>query len=416
MSVARPYYTRGHRPHGSSVLAARDAILDAVQTERWRVESVRATRVNASISWGSRTLQAAISFDDRYVKVDYLRSERLRASTDGPTISAHPEVNRRLEQLEARVRTSLASMPSCSRLLVITSAHYKSSTPLSAEITTTRTYEIQRTRYQRVAVFGPTRCAGETAAQLTGEQAGRASAVAQTTCGSQIADIERELSKAGYDVISSEALVARENMATSPLGPLRVASELGAQVIFQVNSLERLNAAGLLVRGQHTRRYFQADPNWRPVNAVPMTDGDIASIEQVIDDGSSREQETQPGAMLDVTALDPTTGLTLFMYRHRLIQPVEGDGEVMFRLLQVDSPMTARHTYRLQSSDSAIDEGERAHRRRSAVAFETSHALGDVDPIRQVQACLVRRLIGDLVSRFRSGDQTTPTVRTACAP
>jgi len=91
-----------------------------------------------------------------------------------------------------------------------------------------------------VAVRAPDRCANQSAAETTGE-AKAAGDVLRMRCGVEMAELERALAEFKYRVISwsaIEQIVVRQAGIT----PLAAAKNLNADVLFQINSLERSEA------------------------------------------------------------------------------------------------------------------------------------------------------------------------------
>jgi len=107
----------------------------------------------------------------------------------------------------------------------------------SPEIIETASYNELLPTITTIAIRAPDSCANETTAIHSGEASGRG-LLLKTDCGVEMSELERALAKAGYHVISWDIIKNRvihdENMT-----PVKAAKDLGAQVLFQVNSLER---------------------------------------------------------------------------------------------------------------------------------------------------------------------------------
>lgn len=104
------------------------------------------------------------------------------------------------------------------------------------EVVETPTYLNHHSKIYTVAVRAPDSCSNQTSASATGE-ARAAGTILKTECGVEMAELERALTKKGYRVISWKVL-ARE-LSVSGKTAAEVASSLGAEVLFQINSLEK---------------------------------------------------------------------------------------------------------------------------------------------------------------------------------
>jgi hypothetical protein len=123
-----------------------------------------------------------------------------------------------------------------------------------ASVTRARGFDSAFDSIEVIAVKAPDRCISETETQSTG-RATSGSTVMKTECGVEMAQIERELAKAGYSVISWKIL---ENQMTASKTHLEAAKSLDADALFQINSLERTTSA----KGQDARwdrRYYKSD-------------------------------------------------------------------------------------------------------------------------------------------------------------
>lgn len=111
-----------------------------------------------------------------------------------------------------------------------------------------------------LAIQAPDKCINESQAKATGRSSGKAGDdVLGTECGVEMASIEGALAKTGYNVISWKVLKgAMKSNTEQPKTNLEAATMLGADALFQINSLERGEAkAGRDARWD--RRYFESD-------------------------------------------------------------------------------------------------------------------------------------------------------------
>ena len=108
-------------------------------------------------------------------------------------------------------------------------------------ITESKAYHEVFKDIKSVAVRAPDDCSNETESQKTG-QAESHNTVLKTYCGVIMALIERELAKAGFDVISWNELdsaVKVSKLNGAALTPMQAAKNLKSDVLLQINSFER---------------------------------------------------------------------------------------------------------------------------------------------------------------------------------
>jgi hypothetical protein len=162
-----------------------------------------------------------------------------------------------------------------------------------------------------VALRAPDRCSNATANQATGNAAS-AGTILQTNCGVEMSEIERALTLAGYNVISWNVL-DREMAGTG--SPVETASRLGAQVLFQINSLE--NSRKTL--GQDAlweRSYFLSDATGgmgRPL-ALQPEDRNLIS-KQYLAEIEAKSIPRAYAVTLDAVAVWVRTGQSIWYYR-----------------------------------------------------------------------------------------------------
>ena len=174
-----------------------------------------------------------------------------------------------------------------------------------------------------VAVRAPDRCSNSTTNQATGEAAA-GGAILQTNCGVEMGEIERALTRAGYNVISWNILereMERDKTASD------VANRLGAQILFQINSLERSRKT-LGQDARWERTYFTTDAAATKTAPLPLTEqarnllstNYLAPIE-------AKQNPRAYAVTLDASAIWVPTGQSIWYYRwtraaerHRRIQ------------------------------------------------------------------------------------------------
>jgi len=191
----------------------------------------------------------------------------------------------------------------------------------SPEVTDTPVYREQLPQIQRVALSAPDSCASETAAQTSG-QASAAGTILQTACGVEMSELERALTQAGYVVSSWSAI---KNMVIhNGLTPLAAAQSLGAQVLFQVNSLEK-SVIRPPQNAQFQRTPFASDEAGNRGGPVAIDAQTVAQIEPVI---APSERQLLQGSLLsatiNATAMLIDNGQAIWFYQWTQVeQPTE---------------------------------------------------------------------------------------------
>ena len=179
------------------------------------------------------------------------------------------------------------------------------------EIVQSKTYQSVIPNIKSLAVKSPEGCANETAAQSSGEAAGQG-VLLKTTCGIEMAELERALTKAGFQVISWKVL--QNKVLKEESTPQAASKDLGAEVLFQINSLERsLVQAGQDARWE--RRFYQSNQDGEQLDtaSLPAQEG-----EQLIQYIKTKEAALTHRERLSVTinasASLVETGETIWFY------------------------------------------------------------------------------------------------------
>jgi hypothetical protein len=193
---------------------------------------------------------------------------------------------------------------------------------VAAEITPTTTYEENRRSVQRVALHAPDTCEDASISGATGA-ANNTGQIFQVRCGVWMSEIERALSQRGY-VVSSWRQI-HNLVRTQNITPVAAAAQLHAQVLFQLNSLERITRKP----AQDTRLerdYFLSDATGAPLGPATLLANDVAAIHGLL--GASDAwllSSERLGAMLDANAVWVATGQTMWFYRWLKIAPLSAD-------------------------------------------------------------------------------------------
>lgn len=180
-----------------------------------------------------------------------------------------------------------------------------------AEVTITPRYSEKISDVKSVAISAPSSCTNQNTSTATGSAVNKGSVVV-TDCGVQLAEIERALVRHGYTVYSWKLI----NNISNPNSPDKVARQLGAQVLFQVNSLERINVTPSR-DARVVRNFFLSNEYGEKLEHLELNERDIENINSAIGKIELKRlpSATSLGAMLDISAIDSETGQTIWFYR-----------------------------------------------------------------------------------------------------
>lgn len=204
----------------------------------------------------------------------------------------------------------------CSSTYLLTSKFVVSSqSELPAEIIETPTYTDVHSSLYTVAVRAPDSCSNQTSASATGD-ARAAGTILKTECGVEMAELERALTRKGYRVISWKVL-ARE-LSVSGKSANEVASSLGAQVLFQINSLER-SEKSLGKDARWERNYFLSNAFGDRLGEQLFDEPTRQFLRATYLQGQEREAEQTglraPSVTLDANAVLVSTGESIWYYQ-----------------------------------------------------------------------------------------------------
>ena len=292
---------------------------------------------------------------------------------------------------------ALAMSAACARHYVkIESRLVESSRDTSPEITATPQYFKAQHAIHKVALRAPDSCASQTAAAATGAAANQGSVVG-TACGVEMAELERALSRAGYVVYSWKMIANMVGDAMHPSGVTAIAAakHLGAQVVFQVNSLERVRVRpGQDARWE--RQFVESDSRGSNRAPIELADIDIQSLRSLVSDRETALLKRERlGAMLDANAIMVDTGQTVWFYRWIKAEPVREDDQtsVLARrdkgqwiAIEPEQSYEPKQTMVRSAEVEAVSTSGRSASEEEAVYFR-----------------LMRDVIGDFVAQFLKG-------------
>lgn len=162
-----------------------------------------------------------------------------------------------LRLLSAIVLAMFAS--SCSTAYMLTTSFVANTQEgKTPDVVETTSYKNAASAIKTVALRAPDSCSNRTSDQTSGNATSQ-STILQTSCGVEMAMIEKNLTKNGYRVISWKALATE--MGKNQSATVSAAS-LGAEALFQINSLESSKKT-LGKDARWERRYYRTDGKGR---------------------------------------------------------------------------------------------------------------------------------------------------------
>ncbi len=294
----------------------------------------------------------------------------------------------------AALLSSLLLLEGCSSPLIqVQSRLVESQRDAPREVTGTPAYAGSLPKITNVAVRAPDSCLNQTASGATGSASNTAS-ILTTRCGVEMAELERALTRVGYVVTSWRDLnvaVGQENLSAKA-----AAQKLGAQVLFQVNSLEKVK----LQPGQDARwerAFFKANREGAMLGPAELRERDVAALRRMAGDEEKKILEhVRFGAMLDVNAIAVDTGQTIWFYRLAKAQAASKDNSVTFTAERIGSG------WRLYSpSGKKSDERTAMVKSGEVEAISTSGQSANQEETIYFQ--LMREVIKDFAEEFKSG-------------
>lgn len=282
-------------------------------------------------------------------------------------------------------------------------------TPPKIEVSETPVYLGTRETSGVAAIRLPETCANDSASQVTG-QSRHVDAIVQTACGVWLAELEKALVAAHFRVVSWDSLRGLERSKNIPA--YTAARELGADVLFMFNSVE---AAPVAPGGKAASQlnYFHSNSIGERGEAFLMTDTQRAPVrafvEQNMEGIADRElaqtaRDTERGrvvialsSMLDATAVQTSSGESMWFYRNQAIRPVRD--RIGRRFLFIKAGDQWHPTRR------DLPVGIEMPKMEALSAEDTSHTnvSGSTDPYAEERLELVRWVAQDFVARYRTG-------------
>lgn len=257
----------------------------------------------------------------------------------------------------------------------------------TADVTETASFRANRGQIKTIGIRPPDVCAdqGISASEGSGTlQLG----VLRTRCGVEMAELERALSRVGYEVVSWNAIRQIVDGKEVPL--LEAAQDLGIDVLLQVNSLERIEIRpGRDARWERsfwraTKRGEPADPAAVKRSRARIFDQMIANKEAALASGN------QVGATINVSGVWVDSGSTIWFYEWTRVDDVGSRAQVELLLDCDDSICREVREPEPQSDDGPVTGSIAGVSRAGDPADESQAIFSD----------LVRELVTDLAARL----------------
>ena len=265
---------------------------------------------------------------------------------------------------------------------------------LVAEVTKSTLYSKMNGKIKSVAISAPSSCADQSASSATGTAENKGTLV-KTNCGVEMAELERTLVGQGFTVYSWNLV---KNTVNSNKNDTRtVAKQLGAQVLFQVNSLERVAVSP--GRDAHIERnFFESNEFGDIINPVALDDDRINFIKNIIsaDEQNWFMSSKRLGAMLDVNAVDIETGQTIWFYRWSKHENTS-QSIVTGYLLECSPHFNCR---KVRAKGRSVKGGDGGKRSNETESFSSSARVASAPDV--VYFGLLRDVTIDFVRRFSS--------------
>lgn len=276
------------------------------------------------------------------------------------------------------------------------------------EIIVTDAYRADAGATTTVAVRAPDSCANKTADEATGGAQSKGS-ILLTNCGVEMAEIEKALARSNYRVISWKVL-AKE--LSNNKSATEVASSLGAEVLFQINSLEKSQKT-LGKDARWERKYFQSNENGERLADQPFVDSTREFIKQRFLSGIENKYSARTMAVtLDATAVWVKSGQSIWYYRWtHAAEPSKVGSRYALLLSCIDN-----NIYACGASWPRTAQAQQASTLTSGESEAVSVSEKAEDAERALYADLLKEVIGSFVQSFAQSRNFAPAVKPAPAP
>ena len=263
------------------------------------------------------------------------------------------------------------------------------------EVTKTDEYNRVIRNVKKIAVQAPEQCANETWAQSTGGdiKSDRGDVLLKSLCGQEMAQMESGLAKQGYRVISWK--VVQNKSVASDSTAIDVAKNLGADILLQINSLERTSVVPGDARWD--RSYYESDISGfdgAPIEVNKRISDQLKKIAKTHEE--KKRRDSRLSASLSSTAISVATGEAIWFYEWTVIHDTD-ENRTKVKTFAACKKGWCKHWYPKNSRRGSTQQT--AYAGSSEVV--SSSELTDED--RAIHNRLVEKIITDMIAQFKTG-------------
>ena len=182
------------------------------------------------------------------------------------------------------------------------------------EIVETPTYKQDFSKFKTVAVRAPSSCSNRTSDQQKGSAISQ-EVVLRTKCAVEMALIERALTKASYKVISWAEI---EKETERNISAHQIAEKMGAQILFQINSLEKsTRSLGKLSKDEKLEYlYYNSNDKADMLGPKAFDDETREYLKHTFFDNNNQYDGVKlPFVTFDTTAINTKDGEAIWFYQ-----------------------------------------------------------------------------------------------------
>lgn len=255
------------------------------------------------------------------------------------------------------------------------------------DVTETARFRSLRNRIRKLGVRPPDVCAdqgisaGSGASQL---QLG----VLRTRCGVEMAELERALTRAGFEVVSWSALRQRVDAGEQPL--LDAARDLDIDLLLQVNALERIDIRpGRDARWERT--YYRATREGEPRDPAAVPRKRAAEFDRLIAEREASQQSgARVGATINVSGVWVESASAIWFYEWTRVDAVSSARQVRLLLDCEDGGCREVREAAPRDDDGPV----------TGSIAGVSQAGDPADQSQSIFSALVREIVTDLAQRL----------------
>tara|TARA_Y100001934_G_C12335189_1_gene767212 strand:+ start:1245 stop:2171 length:927 start_codon:yes stop_codon:yes gene_type:complete len=288
------------------------------------------------------------------------------------------------------------SMSGCAKYYMVESSYVVSDLKEQPSQVTRSSRAPDLSMLRTVAVKAPDLCINESQSQKTGESKGNAQ-VMKVQCGVEMAQIESALARAGFAVISWKILDNAMTVADAKTTThLDAAKSLGADVLMQINSMERAQSnAGSNARWD--RRYKKANASGDIKGNAAVSVNISNQLNALV---SGLERNNRPPARLsanvNANAVDVSSGQAFWFYDWNNVEAAEQKERNVSILARCKGELCFPASQRQSRLQQLMKKEELVSGNSQAI---TNTARAE-DQVRARHEALIEEVINDMVKNF----------------